>query len=167
MFALALVKCFNGGACLPDEPLVTIEKLFQELKIYMNELHDLAEMNVVLVGSKSEKRKIENGAEADDTSEPAPNADADAGAVLAKTASAANGIDEEEAPKEQEPKQRVLPKQSPVLVLPRRDASVLDNAVCCRCGPPCAPDRPYVRISLYCFCSAVCDYFCLLVDYSC
>lgn len=34
--------------------------------------------------------------------------------------------------------------QSPILLVPKKYPSAANNPICFRCGPPAAPERPYV-----------------------
>ena len=159
------MKCLHGGASTPDEPLVTVEKLYKKLKEFMNELHELATKNVVLVDSKSEavrvvaqKQKSNNDHDDDDDNVDELKLGGLAGDEVA-------AVPEETKAQAH----RDLPPQSPVLILPKKDPSTLGNAICCRCGPPCAPDRPFVSVNehrnlLIAYVIATdCDYLCLLL----
>ena len=126
LFVAALVDCFQGGASTPDNPFVSAEDLFVDLKKRMEALLDktaAAKLAAKKVADAEEKvanaAQGEKGAAAEDDEE---DRAADAAALALYRG----------------------PNQTPVLVVPRKQPGVLANPVCCRCGPPCAPERPYV-----------------------
>jgi hypothetical protein len=123
LFAAALYECFNGGCCVPDEPLVSLERLFQHLKVTMRRLRELAQIPVPASASQTSPP----GEDADGTHPKKPFAS-----------------DEEDSEKKEVVQKLDVPNQTSALILPRRAPFALENPVCCRCGPPCAPDRPYI-----------------------
>jgi hypothetical protein len=150
LFAAALADCLSGGCCIPDEPLVSLERLFHDLKLKMDKLRSLAEGPATETTKAPERVPFEDeaadhskarahaasGAEPNETKDDASAAGSHAGGAGAG-AGGGHGVHPQ--------LHKEIPNQTPLLILPRRACYALENPVCCRCGPPCAPDRPYVR----------------------
>lgn len=129
LFGNALIAGLRGGAHRPDKCLVSAEMLFRFLQMKMKEGVDqiVASTLKVMVNEANELAAVYN-AQRDPKNPNEPLEVVDDARIAAIKAT----ID------------LCATNQTPLLFVPSNNARAAKNPICVRCGPPAAPEQPFV-----------------------
>lgn len=151
LFAKAVIAALNGGASTPKEPVVTVAAFCKCVIATMRDL--IKDFNNVAAGdgdakegNKTTTNETSTAVSAASTGEKGEGASGnDSGGKAASGSASAS------AAKEPKAQARVVYNQSIIFVVPAGDSSLvvensglLNNIVCFKCGPPAAPERPFI-----------------------
>ena len=122
-FGRAIITALKGGASDINKPVVTARALFKVLyariKIDINNINE----QEVKVAKMAYEEQVNKQSEDDSITAEPKFSKSDYNAMLRSI---------------------ILSNQSPIIIVPRGKEHLVDNPVAFRCGPPPAPERPFV-----------------------
>ncbi len=124
-FGRAIITALKGGASEIDKPVITARALYKVIYDRMKiEVKNVNEQEIKFAKMAYEEQLNKDAAESDGSITAKPKfSKSEYNAMLRSV---------------------VLSNQSPVIIVPRGKEHFVDNPVVFRCGPPAAPERPFI-----------------------